>query len=138
VLEGRLEDLVEPLGPVIKLLGFHTELDSDELSARAVAAVGDRLTLTHALVGDAYGMLELTAPGVTKASTLALLCAELGVAAADVVAFGDMPNDLAMLTWAGRGYVVANGHPSLHAAGFSVVPSNDEDGVGRTVLELLG
>ena len=137
VLEGRLEDVAERLGPVIKLLGFHTGLDSDELSARSVAVVGDRLTLTHALVGDAYGMLELTAPGVTKASTLALLCAELGVDAADVVAFGDMPNDLAMLAWAGRGYVVANGHGSLLAAGFTVVPANDEDGVGRTVLQLL-
>src|SRR6185369_13794056 len=112
--------------------------DSDELSERAMAAVGDRLTLTHALVGDAYGMLELTAPGVTKASTLALLCAELGIESADVVAFGDMPNDLAMLAWAGRGYVVANGHRSLRSAGFTIVPGNDEDGVGRTVLELLG
>jgi hypothetical protein len=137
VLEGTLEELADRLGPVIKLLGFHTGLDSDELSARAVAVVGDRLTLTHAFVGDAYGMLELTAPGVTKASTLALLCAELGIEAADVVAFGDMPNDLAMLSWAGRGYVVANGHGTLLSAGFTVVPANDQDGVGQTVLELL-
>jgi len=138
VLEGSLEELVDRLGPVIKLLGFHTSLDSDELSARAVAVVGDRLTLTHALVGDDYGMLELTGPGVTKASTLALLCAELGIEAADVVAFGDMPNDLAMLSWAGRGYVVANGHGTLLSAGFTVVPANGEDGVGHTVLQLLG
>ncbi|MGV8909778.1 MAG: HAD family hydrolase [Propionicimonas sp.] len=137
VLEGTLEEVAARLGPVIKLLGFHPDVDSDELVARAVAVVGDRLTLTHALVGDAYGMLELTAPGVTKASTLALLCTELGVDAADVVAFGDMPNDSAMLAWAGRGYVVANGHATLLAAGFTIVPGNDEDGVGRTVLQLL-
>ena len=137
VMEGQLEEVAERLGPVIKLLGFHTGLDSDELSARAAAVVGDRLTLTYAMVGDAYGMIELTAPGVTKASTLALLCAELGVDAADVVAFGDMPNDLAMLAWAGRGYVVANGHCTLLAAGFTVVPANDDDGVGHTVLQLL-
>jgi hydroxymethylpyrimidine pyrophosphatase-like HAD family hydrolase len=49
-----------------------------------------------------------------------------------------MPNDLAMLTWAGRGFVVANGHGTLLSAGFTVVPANDEDGVGRTVLHLLG
>ncbi len=138
VLEGSLEELVDRLGPVIKLLGFHTGLDSDELSARAVAVVGERLTLTHALVGDDYGMLELTGPGITKASTLALLCAELGIEAADVVAFGDMPNDLAMLSWAGRGYVVANAHGTLLSAGFTVVPANGEDGVGHTVLQLLG
>ena len=123
---------------MIKLLGFHTELDSDALVAAAAAVVADRLTLTHALVGDAYGMLELTASGVSKASTLAALCADLGIAPADVAAFGDMPNDLAMLDWAGRAYVVANAHPQLLAAGFPVVPSNDEDGVGRTLPHLLG
>ena len=42
-------------------------------------------------------LLEISAAGVTKASTLALLCDRLGVDAADVVAFGDMPNDLPML-----------------------------------------
>ena len=46
--------------------------------------------------------------------------------------------DLAMLSWAGRGFVVANGHHSLLRGGFVVVPGNDEDGVGRTVLDLLG
>lgn len=137
VVEGSVAQLVADLGPVIKLLGFHPELDSDELTDLAIEVVGDRLTLTHAFMGEAYGMLELTAPGISKASTLALVCAELGVAPADVVAFGDMPNDLAMLTWAGRGFVVANGHRSLISAGFTVVPANDDDGVGRTVLELL-
>ncbi len=138
VHEGSLDELASGLGPVIKLLGFHTELDSDALVAAAAAVVADRLTLTHALVGDAYGMLELTASGVSKASTLAALCADLGIAPADVAAFGDMPNDLAMLDWAGQAFVVANAHPQLLAAGFPVVPSNDEDGVGRTMLQLLG
>jgi hydroxymethylpyrimidine pyrophosphatase-like HAD family hydrolase len=132
-----LPALLDRIGPVIKLLGYHTGLDSDELADRAAAVVGDRLTLTHSVVAGGYGLAEISAPGVTKASTLALLCAELGIAAADVVAFGDMPNDRAMLAWAGRGYVVANGHRSLLAAGFEVVPANDADGVGRTVLDLL-
>ena len=137
VHEGSLDELAAGLGPVIKLLGFHTEIDSDELEALAAAVVAERLTLTHALTGDAYGMLELTAAGISKASTLAAICAELGVDAADVVAFGDMPNDLEMLGWVGQGYVVANAHPRLLAAGSPVVPSNDADGVGRTVLALL-
>ncbi len=132
-----LAEVAGRVGPVIKLLGYSRELDSDRLAELAVAVVAERLTLTHSFVGSHYGLLEISAPGVTKASTLAGLCAELGVAAADVVAFGDMPNDRAMLAWAGRGYVVANGHRSLLDAGFGVVPGNDADGVGRTVLDLL-
>ncbi|MFN8137375.1 MAG: HAD family hydrolase [Propionicimonas sp.] len=138
VVQGSVEDLLRGLGPVIKVLGFHPDLGSDDLCDLAESVIASRLTLTYAMVSASYGMLELTAPGVTKASTLALLCAELGVDAADVVAFGDMPNDLAMLSWAGRGFVVANGHHSLLRGGFVVVPGNDEDGVGRTVLDLLG
>jgi hydroxymethylpyrimidine pyrophosphatase-like HAD family hydrolase len=138
VVQGEVDGLLGRIGPVIKMLGFHPELGSDDLCRRAASVVGERLTLTYAMVSSSYGMLELTAPGVTKASTLALLCAELGVGASDVVAFGDMPNDLAMLTWAGRGFVVANGHHSLLDGGFAIVPGNDADGVGRTVLELLG
>ena len=138
VVQGSVEDLLRGLGPVIKVLGFHPDLGSDDLCDLAESVIASRLTLTYAMVSASYGMLELTAPGVTKASTLALLCAELGVDAADVVAFGDMPNDRAMLSWAGRGFVVANGHHSLLRGGFVVVPGNDEDGVGRTVLDLLG
>ncbi|MBA3020951.1 HAD family hydrolase [Propionicimonas sp.] len=134
---GTLTELSESLGAVIKLLGFHPEIPSEQLTTLAAAVIGDQLNLTHASVSQPYGMIELTAPGVSKASTLALVCAELGIAAAEVVAFGDMPNDAEMLTWAGQGFVVANGHHSMKVCGFTEVPSNAEDGVGLTILELL-
>ncbi|PFG16326.1 hypothetical protein ATK74_0861 [Propionicimonas paludicola] len=134
---GTLPELVSSLGKVIKLLGFHPELASDTMTQLAAPIVGERLTLTHAATSHPYGMIELTATGISKASTLALLCAELGIAAEDVVAFGDMPNDLDMLQWAGRGYVVANCHASLKRPGLHPVPGNDADGVGATILELL-
>jgi hydroxymethylpyrimidine pyrophosphatase-like HAD family hydrolase len=53
-----------------------------------------------------------------------------------VVAFGDMPNDLPMLAWAGWAVAVANAHPSVLAAVDEIAPTNDEDGVA-TVLEHL-
>ena len=121
---------------MIKLLGFQPRIDSDELMALSREPVGGRLTLTHASLSAPYGMIELTAPGISKASTLELLCAELGIGADEVVAFGDMPNDAEMLQWAGRGFVVANGHPSLLRR-FGVVPANSADGVGTTILDLL-
>ncbi|QRO88457.1 HAD hydrolase family protein [Kytococcus sedentarius] len=40
-------------------------------------------------------------PGITQASALTHLCERLGVPTSEVVAFGDMPNDLPMLGWAG-------------------------------------
>ena len=86
---------------------------------------------------SASSLLEISAPGVTKASTLALVCAELGVGAADVVAFGDMPNDLPLLTWAGTSYAMTNAHPTVLEVADHVAPANDEDGVARVLVGLL-
>jgi Cof subfamily protein (haloacid dehalogenase superfamily) len=134
---GTLSELSQSLGAVIKLLGFHPRIASEQLTELASAVVGEQLNLTHASVSQPYGMIELTAAGVSKATTLELLCADLGIAASEVVAFGDMPNDADMLSWAGQGFVVANGHHSMKVCGFTEVPSNAEDGVGLTILDLL-
>ncbi|MEO6204609.1 MAG: HAD hydrolase family protein [Mycobacteriales bacterium] len=78
-------------------------------------------------------MLEISAAGVTKASGLAAYAEERGIDPSEVVAFGDMPNDLPMLAWAGRAYAVANAHPEVLALADEVVPSNDDDGVAETL-----
>ncbi len=132
-----LRELAAEPGPVLKLCAFHADLDSDALAARGRAVIGERLTVTHSHLGD-YGLLEISAPGVTKASGLAALCDDLGVAAAEVAAFGDMPNDLPMLSWAGHGYAIAEGHPTLTGAGFRLTEGPQDEAVGRAILRLLG
>jgi hydroxymethylpyrimidine pyrophosphatase-like HAD family hydrolase len=79
-------------------------------------------------------MLELALPGVNKAVTLAEYAAALGIGAEDVVAFGDMPNDIEMLRWAGHGYAMASGHPEAIRAAGQEAPHFDDDGVAQ-VLE---
>jgi Cof subfamily protein (haloacid dehalogenase superfamily) len=122
--QGPVEQLLTP--DVVKLLARHEELGADDLLAAARSAVQERAELTHS---SSDGLLEISAIGVSKASGLATVCAGLGVAADEVVAFGDMPNDLPMLAWAGRGVAVANDHPDVLAAADEVTGSNDEDGV---------
>ncbi len=134
---GPLDELAREPEPVLKLCAFHDVLGSDELAERGRAVIGERLTMTHSHMGE-YGLLEISAPGVTKASGLAGVCAAVGVPAADVVAFGDMPNDLPMLAWAGCGYAIAQGHPLLLKAGFARTEGPQDEAVGRLILELLG
>jgi Cof subfamily protein (haloacid dehalogenase superfamily) len=119
--------------PGTKLLALLPGGDPDALARKATDAVGDLLTVTHS---SRSGLLEMSALGVTKASALAALCAERGIPSGDVVAFGDMPNDLPMLTWAGRSYGMANAHPRVLATVTHRTASNDEDGVAQ-VLERL-
>lgn len=120
--------------PAIKLIAHCPALDLDTLHETAEAVVGDQVELTH--TGYA-GLLEITASGVTKASTLALLCADRGIDPHDVIAFGDMPNDLPLLRWAGTAYAVANAHPHVLAAVEHHTASNDTDGVAQTLERLF-
>jgi hydroxymethylpyrimidine pyrophosphatase-like HAD family hydrolase len=129
VLVAPVEELVST--GVVKLLARHEELGSDDLLARARASLGTSVECTHS---SSDGLLEISAGGVSKASGLASLAQEWGVAAEEVIAFGDMPNDLPMLAWAGRSVGMANAHPEVLAAVDEVTATNDEDGVAQ-VLE---
>lgn len=56
--------------------------------------------------------------------------------ASDVVAFGDMPNDIEMLQWAGLGVAMGNADERVKVAADEITTSNDDFGVAR-VLERL-
>ena len=127
---------VEPVeqmvaGGLVKLLARSEGQESDDLLAVARACLGGAAELTHSSDG---GLLEISAAGISKASGLAALAAECGIESSEVIAFGDMPNDLPMLTWAGHAVAMANAHPEVLALADEVAPSNDEDGVAQ-VLE---
>jgi Cof subfamily protein (haloacid dehalogenase superfamily) len=120
--------------PAVKVLVREPDLESEVLRARVAEAVGDTATPTWTVPH----LVEIGPPGVDKARALADLAADFGVPPQSVWAFGDMPNDLAMLEWAGAGHAVANAHPSVREAADRVVASNDEDGVARTLADALG
>ncbi|QNP64161.1 Cof-type HAD-IIB family hydrolase [Streptomyces genisteinicus] len=120
--------------PVLKLLAHHTDLTPDGFLALARAAAGDRASITRS---SPTALLEISGHGVSKASTLALCCAERGISSDEVVAFGDMPNDVEMLTWAGTSYAMGNAHPDVLAAASGRTVANNEDGVAVIVEELV-
>lgn len=120
--------------PLLKILATDRARDSAGMFAEALPAVGSLGQLTYS---TNRGVLELGPPGVTKASTLAAWCAARGIDAADVVTFGDMPNDIPMLRWAGRSWAVANAVEQAKAAAKGIAAANDEDGVAQIIEELF-
>ncbi|MSP14379.1 MAG: HAD family phosphatase [Chloroflexi bacterium] len=119
-------------GPVTKLIVRHAEMSRDTLFEVTRQVVGDIASVTF----SGAPFIEVSAPGIHKASALASLCAQRGIDASQVIAFGDMPNDLSMLQWAGHAVAVANAHPEVLAQADEITNSNSEDGVAR-VLERL-
>lgn len=129
---GSLDEIVDQ--PAVKLLVKDRTVDPDTFLAEATKVIGERATLTHS---SSFGLLELSAPGITKATGLADLTRRLGVTAEQVAAIGDMPNDLPMLEWAGTSYAVGNAHPEVKAAADQVTVTNDEDAVALLIESIL-
>ncbi|MDQ0812414.1 Cof subfamily protein (haloacid dehalogenase superfamily) [Streptomyces sp. B3I7] len=128
------EGAVAAAEPVLKILAHHPDMDPDAFLTLARLAVGDRATVTRS---SPSALLEISGPGVSKASTLALCCAERGISHEEVIAFGDMPNDVEMLTWAGRSYAMGNAHPDVLAAASGRTVGNNEDGVAVVIERIL-
>lgn len=120
--------------PAVKLLVKAPGVAATKLIDRVYAAAG---TDAVPSISASDSPVELAPPGVTKATGLAAVAARLGIPPAEVVSFGDMPNDLPMLFWAGLGIAVANAHPEVLAIADAVTGSNDEDGVAAWLTGAL-
>jgi len=135
--------------PPGELSGELIETDVDDLVAERVSRVIIRdpdataddfvaLAAKLGLHGTDYvvgwtAWLDLSPVGVSKASGLALVAEELGVAQADVLAVGDGRNDIEMLRWAGRGVAMGQAIEEVREAADAVTETVYDDGV---VVEL--
>lgn len=122
-------------GDVIKAFARTADHDVDVLleAARRIVPVSQA-----AVTQAGLGFIEICPPGVDKATGLDVVAQALGVDPADVLVFGDMPNDLPMFEWAGWGRIaVSNAHPTVRAAADEVILSNDDDAVAVYLHRLL-
>jgi Cof subfamily protein (haloacid dehalogenase superfamily) len=108
-----------------KLIAMHPSLPIEAFMQQVQAIIAERASVTHA--GAPF--VEIAAAGVTKAWALEAHCQRLGIDASTVLAFGDMPNDVPMLEWAGLGVAVANAHRTVLAVANQTTASNEDDGV---------
>jgi len=115
----------------VKLLIRHPKMTSEELAEATRSVVANAVDVTFS---TSSGLIEISAPGVTKATGLAEASDALAIDGTDIVSFGDMPNDVPMLNWSGHGVAMANAHPEVLAIADEITAPNSEDGVAQ-VLE---
>ena len=66
-----------------------------------------------------------------------MLCEQLHIDTADVIAFGDGENDIEMLKTAGTAVVMENALEQVKAYADIVCPSNENDGIAKTLMKYL-
>jgi hydroxymethylpyrimidine pyrophosphatase-like HAD family hydrolase len=101
---------------------------------RVAAIVGNRALVTRSGTAD---LAEIGPAGVTKATAVRDWCAARGIGADDVWAFGDMPNDVPLLLWAGHSFAVAGAHHEARAAADNLCGANSDDGVAAVLEQML-
>lgn len=120
---------------IVKFLARSKSLPIDDFYAAVAPELTQLLSVTHSAFG--VSLLEMAHVDIHKATTLDVYCRELGISADEVMAFGDMPNDLEMLEYAGHGYAMASGHPLALATAQHTADTLEADGVAQVIEDLL-
>jgi len=85
------------------------------------------------MFGPRIAIMEVFAPGVSKAAAMKRLAHEYGLTR--TVAFGDNVNDIPMLRAAGLSLAVANALPEVKDAVDEVIGMNTDDAVAKKILQ---
>jgi len=80
------------------------------------------------------GLIEISRFGITKGSVIAGIAAGWGIDPACAVAFGDMPNDIEMLRWAGHSVAMGNADGTVKAIATETAGHHDRSAVAE-ILE---
>ncbi len=80
--------------------------------------------------------LEIIHQGVDKATALLRLGQQLGISPSEMVAIGDMENDVAMLRLAALGIAMGNAPLHIQAEADWVTNTNNQDGVAAAIEKL--
>jgi Cof subfamily protein (haloacid dehalogenase superfamily) len=114
---------------VVAVAVRHPSLVAEQLLGPVAAAFAGAGEATFA----GTTAVDVVPSGATKSTTVERLLTDAGHPGGSAVVFGDMPNDLGLFAWSGWACAVANSHPLVLQAADEIVPSNDDDGVARTI-----
>ena len=140
----RQESMITGVTPIVDPDLMHFEDAPHKLQAIvAETALIPRLNiLASGLPGDCAGQfsyetyLEVIRTGVDKATALLALGQQLGITPSEMIAIGDMDNDIAMLHMAALGIAMANAPDNVQAEADWVTDTNNRNGVAIAIERL--
>ncbi|OIJ99983.1 HAD family hydrolase [Streptomyces sp. MUSC 14] len=128
-----VEDITAVDDDVIKvaLIDFGS---AEHTTAPALAEFAE----THQVVVSSEHWVDVMNRTANKGTALRGLQRALGVTPAQTMVFGDYLNDLEMLDAADWSFAMAGAHPEVVSRARHLAPSNNDNGVLRTISRVLG
>ena len=135
-IETSLDELMN--SPVSRVVVLSPEHEVDEFLG-IIEKIGLH-SVSYAIGYTAW--LDIAPAGISKASALEKLRAELGIPSHQVITMGDGRNDIAMFEWAqaggGLAFAMGQGPEEVRAAATAVTASVEDDGVAQVLADFEG
>lgn len=93
--------------------------------------------IEHRRWGAPFPIIEIVRKGLSKAVGISHIANEFGIPRENIIAFGDEDNDLEMIDYAGIGVAMGNGIDQLKGIANEITLSNNEDGIGKFLIDRL-
>ena len=129
-----VRDLGAVLGSAVKIVGVSDDL---ELVMRCEKDAHETLGSDASVARSQPYYLDVTHPEANKGAVIATLSELLSIPAAEIVAIGDMPNDVLMFRKAGLSIAMGNASPEVRAQADRVTDSHDNEGFAKAVEEFV-
>ncbi|MEU4035157.1 Cof-type HAD-IIB family hydrolase [Streptomyces collinus] len=105
---------------------------------RTTAPALEACAATHQVVVSGEHWVDVMNGTANKGAALRNLQRELGITPAQTMVFGDYLNDLEMLDAADWSFAMSNAHPEVVRRARHLAPSNNDNGVLRTISRVVG
>ncbi|WP_317446518.1 Cof-type HAD-IIB family hydrolase [Streptomyces collinus] len=105
---------------------------------RTTAPALEAFAATHQVVVSGEHWVDVMNGTANKGAALRGLQRELGITPAQTMVFGDYLNDLEMLDAADWSFAMSNAHPEVVRRARHLAPSNNDNGVLRTISRVVG
>ena len=128
-----IEDMYRKNVEVRKIIVFNPDGQFNEKNRNMLIEEFPELTILSSYPEN----IEINAKKAQKGYGLENAIKKLNIDKSEVAVFGDGLNDLSLILQFPNSYVPSNGNEELKKNALEVIPSNDEDGVGKKIFEIL-
>ncbi|MER6346998.1 Cof-type HAD-IIB family hydrolase [Streptomyces sp. NPDC001595] len=133
-VENRVVEDVTAVDDDILKVALYDFGPAERGTAPALAAFAE----THQVVVSGAHWVDVMNRTADKGAAIRRLQRDLGITPAQTMVFGDYLNDLGMLDTADWSFAMSNAHPEVVRRARHLAPSNNDDGVLRTIRRVLG
>lgn len=109
----------------------------DEPSEKHCYRILEKYHNTHNVLVSGKHWLDVMKKGTTKGSAIEHIQRVYGFKPEECMAFGDYMNDADMMRVCRHSYAMANAHPDLKSLCSFTAPSNNDEGVTKTIKEIV-